>query len=231
MKKMCFIAMLLVLIISFCGFKPNTVYASDNNTEITDNEDDLETEESTNTFYIPESSFQSYYDYEKYCERMYKNGYMTEDYKWTSDAQNYIDNPTVENSEMLDKSAQELVKDRIENGKMSPEDNPFLTYEERERLKKNNTQKELHNSKNDDMENVPEPDIDEMLEEIEENKDELQEELTGKHQNSNIVQDNEVQNEKSQELKERSNLFEKIILSIIVTVLVLAAYYFYKNKK
>lgn len=100
--------------------------------------DDWTENEITNSFYMPKAAFQTVYDYEEYCERMYKNGYMDEQYNWTDEALDYINNPTKEKSEALDKSAKALVESRIAEGKMDAADNPFLTYEERMALQDDN---------------------------------------------------------------------------------------------
>ena len=86
----------------------------------------------TNTFYTPKSRFRSDYEYEKYCERMYNQGYMDEDYQWTPQAKTFINNMTEKNYNTLDKAARELVEERIENGDMKKSDSPYLTYEERQ---------------------------------------------------------------------------------------------------
>lgn len=91
-------------------------------------------EELTNTFYIPESSFQSEYDYQDYCKRMYNQGYMDENYEWIPEAQDYIKNMNVNTYNILDKKAREIVKERIKDGDMKPEDNPYITYEERQQI-------------------------------------------------------------------------------------------------
>lgn len=86
------------------------------------------------TFYMPESMFQSSAEYERYCKRMYNQGLMTEDYEWTSAAKAYINDMSEENYEALEEDARAVVNDRIEKGQMKASDNPYLTYEEREKL-------------------------------------------------------------------------------------------------
>lgn len=232
MMKKKILAILMASIFSVTGLGTTVIYASDYNEEEVESEEDWTSEESTNTFYVPESNFQSYYDYEIYCERMYKNGYMTEDYEWTDDAKRYIDNPTAENSETLNESAKDLVEERVEKGEMKPEDNPFLTYEEREEIK-NSSMQDMNPSQSDTsdkIDDLPEPDIEEMLEEVDENKEELQEELTGSNKKTDSESDDN-DSETSLQEETKSNIFGKIILSIFVTIMMIAVYYIYKKSK
>ena len=231
MKKK-ILAILMASIFSVTGLGTTVIYASDYNEEEAESEEDWTSEEATNTFYVPESNFQSYYDYEIYCERMYKNGYMTEDYEWTDDAKRYIDNPTAENSETLNESAKDLVEERVEKGEMKPEDNPFLTYEEREEIK-NSSMQDMNPSQSDTsdkIDDLPEPDIEEMLEEVDENKEELQEELTGSNKKTDSESDDN-DSETSLQEETKSNIFGKIILSIFVTIMMIAVYYIYRKSK
>lgn len=232
MMKKKILAILMASIFSVTGLGTTVIYASDYNEEEAESEEDWTSEEATNTFYVPESNFQSYYDYEIYCERMYKNGYMTEDYEWTDDAKRYIDNPTAENSETLNESAKDLVEERVEKGEMKPEDNPFLTYEEREEIK-NSSMQDMNPSQSDTsdkIDDLPEPDIEEMLEEVDENKEELQEELTGSNKKTDSESDDN-DSETSLQEETKSNIFGKIILSIFVTIMMIAVYYIYRKSK
>lgn len=88
--------------------------------------------ELTNSFYIPKSRFMSSYDYAEYCQKMYLQGYMDEDYEWTSAARNYINNMTVDNYNKLDQDARAIVQRRIERGEMKKSESPYLTAEERD---------------------------------------------------------------------------------------------------
>lgn len=136
MLRKCLIFILATAVLA----APCTVSAADINSSSTEestagDDEDWTENEITNSFYVPKSAFHSDYDYEEYCKRMYNNGYMDEYYNWTDEALDYITNPTKEKSEALDESAKALVEERVEEGKIAPEDNPFLTYEEREAIK------------------------------------------------------------------------------------------------
>lgn len=101
------------------------------------------------TFYMPESVFHTKYDYEEYCKRMYEHGYMDSNYNWTDDAETYINNPNEKNYEILDKNAKQTIQDRIDRGIMNAEDNPYLTYEEKQAIIKQKEQEENQQSDGD----------------------------------------------------------------------------------
>lgn len=96
-------------------------------------------EEYTQSFYRPKSLFQSSYDYEEYCKQMYNMGYMDSDYDWTPAAQNFINNMTGDNMKALDENAKEIVQQRVEDGEMKEEDNPYLTYDQKQALSNKNS--------------------------------------------------------------------------------------------
>lgn len=97
-------------------------------------------EELTQSFYIPKSSFTSSYDYEKYCKKMYSYGYMDENCNWTAAATNAINNMNAQNMQKLDENAKQIVQDRIDNGEMDAVDNPYLTYDQKQALIKQQEQ-------------------------------------------------------------------------------------------
>lgn len=86
--------------------------------------------EAYNVFYVPKASFTSDSAYKKYCKNMYRHGYMDSDYNWTDSAQDCINNPTKNNYEKMDNNAKQIVDERIRDGEMKAEENPYLTYEE-----------------------------------------------------------------------------------------------------
>lgn len=98
---------------------------------------------------MPESVFHTKYDYEEYCKRMYEHGYMDSNYNWTDDAETYINNPNEKNYEILDKNAKQTIQDRIDRGIMNAEDNPYLTYEEKQAIIKQKEQEENQQSDGD----------------------------------------------------------------------------------
>ena len=81
---------------------------------------------------------------------MYNMGYMDSDYDWTPAAQDFIDNMTGDNMKALDKNAKEIVQQRIKDGEMKEEDNPYLTYDQKQALSEKNSK----DSQTEDSENA-----------------------------------------------------------------------------
>ena len=125
-KMFCFITLLLVML-QCCLFAA------------ADDEEGV-----TQSFYRPKSTFRTAYDYEQYCKSMYDYGYMDEDYNWTPAAQDFINNKTVETAIAVDENARAIVQKRVEDGEIAEEDNPYLTYDEKQKIleKKAETQSE-----------------------------------------------------------------------------------------
>lgn len=154
--------MALVVIISYLTLLLNTAYVKAETVETNEEEstkiddsaingdyDYTQYESHTQSFYMPQSYFASSYDYEEYCKKMYRYGYMDSNYNWTNDAETYINNPNEKNYEILDKNAKQTIQDRIDRGIMNAEDNPYLTYEEKQAIIKQKEQEENQQSDGD----------------------------------------------------------------------------------
>ena len=154
--------MALVVIISYLTLLLNTAYVKAETVETNEEEstkiddsaingdyDYTQYESHTKSFYMPQSYFASSYDYEEYCKKMYRYGYMDSNYNWTDDAETYINNPNEKNYEILDKNAKQTIQDRIDRGIMNAEDNPYLTYEEKQAIIKQKEQEENQQSDGD----------------------------------------------------------------------------------
>lgn len=154
--------MALVVIISYLTLLLNTAYVKAETVETNEEEstkiddsaingdyDYTQYERHTQSFYMPQSYFASSYDYEEYCKKMYRYGYMDSNYNWTDDAETYINNPNEKNYEILDKNAKQTIQDRIDRGIMNAEDNPYLTYEEKQAIIKQKEQEENQQSDGD----------------------------------------------------------------------------------
>lgn len=154
--------MALVVIISYLTLLLNTAYVKAETVETNEEEstkiddsaingdyDYTQYESHTQSFYMPQSYFASSYDYEEYCKKMYRYGYMDSNYNWTDDAETYINNPNEKNYEILDKNAKQTIQDRIDRGIMNAEDNPYLTYEEKQAIIKQKEQEENQQSDGD----------------------------------------------------------------------------------
>ena len=158
-KNKILILLVVIFVFSnlFAAFHVNAADVNENDLTNTQTEEiDNQESESINdesmggdTFYMPESVFHTKYDYEEYCKRMYEHGYMDSNYNWTDDAETYINNPNEKNYEILDKNAKQTIQDRIDRGIMNAEDNPYLTYEEKQAIIKQKEQEENQQSDGD----------------------------------------------------------------------------------
>lgn len=188
-----------------------------NSTDIGDY-DWTEEEEQTQTFYREKSQFRSSFEYEEYCEEMYRLGYMDSNYEWISSAKDYINNMTQSSFDILDADAKEIIAQRIENGEIEPEDNPYLTYDERQELIK---EKEEEN--NNQENNVEESNNDEnKVNEDKENKDESK-----NNEENDVIEEN---NKQSEQKNAVSDMFSKVIMLIFALVIIIGAVYIYKKQ-
>lgn len=226
------------LIATYCGIlvlSPVTAFAEgteDTVNKADDNYDDYIEGKLTNTFYAPKELFHTSYDYDVYCERMYKEGYMNKRHEWTTAASNYINNPTVQSAEALDENRRELISQRIESGEMLPEENPFLSYDERQDIIKRREEGTLVEGVNN---GTPEPQITESLTEPEttDTPDETDETIKGQKDTVNKETDNEKNKEnqvKEQPKESAWDIISKVIIALGVIVVVLVGYYIYKRQ-
>ena len=135
-----------------CFLRYNTVYASEIETEseTVDNDEGYPYEGmQTQTFYHPRSYFKTDKDYQTYLNQMYSYGYMDDNYDWTDSAQNYINNPTYDNSVSAAENAKAVVEKRVEDGEIDYVDNPYLTYDEQQAWLKNHKGEETQQSTGD----------------------------------------------------------------------------------
>lgn len=196
------------------------VYAE---TEETDEESEPDENEIAQTFYRPKSAFRSSIEYENYCSDMYNHGYMDENYEWTSLAQSYIDNPTIEGYDKLDSEARALVNERVESGKMKKSDSPYLSYEEyqqaikEESSSENTTTTITPTSPTDGSENI----IDEDL-----NGDNISQEVNEENETSQ----SEMNTEQHSSEQSTSHIITIILIMAVGLIIVLGGYYIYKRQ-
>ena len=170
----------------------------------------------TQSFYRPKSTFRTAYDYEQYCKSMYDYGYMDEDYNWTPAAQDFINNKTVETAIAVDENARAIVQKRVENGEIAEEDNPYLTYDEKQKIleKKSETQSEIQ------TETISETQVESQTEAQTEVQTELQE-----------TESTEIQTEEAIETKTASNTWKRISYIIIAVFIGIAGMFGYRIYK
>lgn len=198
------------------------------------------------TFYMPKEYFQSTFEYKEYCKRMYKDGYMDESYNWIPEVENYLNNPTEERNEIAYEARKSVIQKRIDEGKMLPEESPFLTYDERQSLIKQReegklpdppkpkyTDEELHDflvkqNQNGGSENIENVTDDESEEINQKNEDD-----------ENTIIQIEKQQKEQEEEKEREAMKEeggvwgivsKAIIAVGAVILILIGYYIYKRQ-
>lgn len=219
--------MALVVIISYLTLLLNTAYVKAETVETNEEEstkiddsaingdyDYTQYESHTQSFYMPQSYFASSYDYEEYCKKMYRYGYMDSNYNWTDDAETYINNPNEKNYEILDKNAKQTIQDRIDRGIMNAEDNPYLTYEEKQAIIKQKEQEENQQSDGDgtnDDESIVEQEAS-VTPEITEHTEQSEQEVT-----------KAPDEEKQEPMSETNKLGKTISYTIIVLAIAIIA--------
>lgn len=233
----------LLLLSSVCSmlFASVPVYATEAADEPVDN---IEEEISDgdyigfdNSFYVPKDRFQSSYEYDEYCKRMYKEGYMDVNKNWTPAAQDFINNPTQGELNQLTEDRKELIQERIDNGDMLPEENPFLTYDEREAIIKDReagklpspsgfTEEELHEYQS--SETNEEQLEKEAQEDFEQELEKEQEELL--KQEAEINDAEAKAKEKEEKDKGVWGIISKIIIAAGIAAIILIGYYIYKRQ-
>lgn len=189
--------------------------------------DYTEYEEYTQSFYRPKSLFQSSYEYEEYCKRMYNMGYMDSDYDWTPAAQNFIDNMTGDNMKALDKNAKEIVQQRIKDGEMKEEDNPYLTYDQKQALSGENSK----DSQTEDSENVSDSTNSEQSSDTSTDSNAASDMSTSEDDNSITVTPEEQQGEQEDEKPSSlANRIKLVFMVLLATGIALVTYSIYKKQ-
>ena len=230
----------LAVICSMCciGIYPLSfsVYAAENDVE-EENVDDSATngdydytqdEELTQSFYRPKTAFSSDVDYKRYCQNMYNHGYMDENYKWIPSAQNFINNMSAENMQTLDDDAKQIVQERIDEGKMSYEDSPYLTYDEKEKMAAQqeqtaNQQNTEGNGSEDDGSMIGNEENTDITEAPEESSDEAK---------SNVTEQDtdETENKEGKETSKTGKVFSYTIIILCITGIAAVAYSIYRKQ-
>lgn len=230
----------LAVICSMCciGIYPLSfsVYAAENDVE-EENVDDSATngnydytqdEELTQSFYRPKTAFSSDVDYKRYCQNMYNHGYMDENYKWIPSAQNFINNMSAENMQILDDDAKQIVQERIDEGKMSYEDSPYLTYDEKEKMAAQqeqtaNQQNTEGNGLEDDGSMIGNEENTDITEDPEESSDEAKNNVTEQDTD-------ETENKEGKETSKTGKVFSYTIIILCITGIAAVAYSIYRKQ-
>ena len=192
------------------------------------NYDYTQDEELTQNFYRPKTAFSSDVDYKRYCQNMYNHGYMDENYKWIPSAQNFINNMSAENMQILDDDAKQIVQERIDEGKMSYEDSPYLTYDEKEKMAAQqeqtaNQQNTEGNGSEDDGSMIGNEENTDITEAPEESSDEAKNNVTEQDTN-------ETENKEGKETSKTGKVFSYTIIILCITGIAAVAYSIYRKQ-
>ena len=121
----------------------------------------------------------------------------------------------------LDNDAKETVKQRIENGEMSFEDSPYLTSEEKQKIKK----EEKEDTQQDDV-NETEND-DSLLE-----NDSLESDSNSGDYDDESDMDANEEDDKAEEPAQRKkgSIFGKIVMAILICGIAIISYSIYRRQ-
>ena len=159
---------------------------------------------------------------------MYNHGYMDENYKWIPSAQNFINNMSAENMQILDDDAKQIVQERIDEGKMSYEDSPYLTYDEKEKMAAQqeqtaNQQNTEGNGSEDDGSMIGNEENTDITEAPEESSDEAKNNVTKQDTD-------ETENKEEKETSKTGKVFSYTIIILCITGIAAVAYSIYRKQ-
>lgn len=201
---------------------------SDSNNEYTDDFIEGVDGEAYNVFYRPKTSFITDSEYKEYCKEMYRYGYMDSNYNWTATAQNCIDNPSDETYQKMSEEARQTVDERVQNGEMEAEDNPYYTYEELQQIK--NKQEQSANQQNTEG-NGSEDDGSMIDDEENTNITETPEESTSETKDSTTEQKTEEsEKEEEKETSKTGKVLSYTIIILCITGIAAVAYSIYRKQ-
>lgn len=182
-------------------------------------------EEYTQNFYREKATFMSDYDYDEYCKQMYKMGYMDEDYNWSDAAKNFINNMSAENYKKLDENAKEIVQKRIDSGEMSFEDSPYITYDEKQEMIKNNeiSGSQKNTNTNDNNGSLIEDEDNNIINEINSEAEDIDKQL------GNSNEDVEEQT-KAENTNKKGGIVGKVIMGLLIFGIAVVSYSIYRRQ-
>lgn len=218
---------IILILVTYIGTLSyhSIVFAADE--ESSQNEEIEDDDVGGDTFYRPKSSFMSSDEYNKYCEEMYKHGYMDENYNWSSAAKDYINNMTEENNQAAFEDGKATVEKRIKSGEMKLEDNPYLTSEE---LKKRQKAQQETDTQEDE---VPVTDAedgslsDDGLEDSNEDYEEADDDI---YDMSDEQDEQEDENPEEFTQQKKGGLLGKVIMIILICGIAIVSYSIYRRQ-
>lgn len=219
---------IILILVTYIGTLSYHSIAFAADEESSQNEEIEDDDTGGDTFYRPKASFMSSDEYNKYCEEMYRHGYMDKNYNWSSAAKEYINNMTEENNKAAFEDGKATVEKRIKNGEMELEDSPYLTSEELEKRQKAAQQKP---NTQEDEGLVTDIEDDSMTDDELENSNEDYEETDDDIYDMSDEQD-EQEDEKSEEpaQQKKGSLFGKIVMAILICGIAIVSYSIYRRQ-
>lgn len=218
---------IILILVTYIGTLSYHSIAFAADEESSQNEEIEDDDTGGDTFYRPKASFMSSDEYNKYCEEMYRYGYMDENYNWSSAAKDYINNMTEENNKAAFEDGKATVEKRIKNGKMELEDSPYLTSEELEKRQK--AQQETDTQEDEvpvtDAEDgsMPDNEFENSNEDYEETDDDI-------YDMSNEQDEQEDENSEEPAQQKKGGLLGKVIMAILICGIAIVSYSIYRRQ-
>lgn len=184
-------------------------------------------DELTQTFYMPKAMFRTDSDYADYCQRMYQYGYMDSNYNWTDSAQSFIANQTMENAQKAGEEAKAIVQQRVEDGEINEEDNPYLTYDEVQQVLKKKAEQASEQSTGDGSQPEYIPDTTEAESDYHDMETEPQE---GWPDIEETEKESETEQVKEQTGMTLGTIISYVIIAIFICAAGLIGYWIYRRQ-
>ena len=218
---------MILILITYIGTLSYHSIAFAADEESSQNEEIEDDDTGGDTFYRPKASFMSSDEYNKYCEEMYRYGYMDENYNWSSAAKDYINNMTEENNKAAFEDGKATVEKRIKNGEMELEDSPYLTSEELEKQQK--AQQET-DTQEDEVPVTDAEDDSTSDDELEDSNEDYEETDDDIYDMSDEQDEQENENSEEPAQQKKGGLLGKVIMVILICGIAIVSYSIYRRQ-
>lgn len=212
--------MIMIMFLSVISANCFYVYAADNNSIKEENDETID-DEGGDTFYCPKSTFTSSDDYDSYCREMYRRGYMDKNQNWISEVKDYLNNKTQENADKLNSKAKSIIEQRIQDGEMKPEDNPYITDEKKDeiiRQEQEDSTKQSDGNGTKDNDSLLDGDSESDISD------------NGYNDESDINVDEEDNNIEEPAQQKKGGLLGKVIMVILICGIAIVSYSIYRRQ-
>ena len=218
---------IILILVTYIGTLSYHSIAFAADEESSQNEEIEDDDTGGDTFYRPKASFMSSDEYNKYCEEMYRYGYMDENYNWSSAAKDYINNMTEENNKAAFEDGKATVEKRIKNGEMELEDSPYLTSEELEKQQKAQQETDIQEDEvpvtDAEDGSMPDNEFEDSNEDYEETDDDI-------YDMSNEQDEQEDENSEEPAQQKKGGLLGKVIMAILICGIAIVSYSIYRRQ-